>query len=228
MSVRNKVTSSHAVSVKFRLSFGSTIEAGKRGRRAQLIRSKTVTVKERLELMVLPKKRVEDSLGSQGGRHRQIAARHTLGDREKIRLHTLLLTGKRSPRPAKARHDFVSNQQRAIALHNLRDVSQVTGRVRNHARRALHQWLNDEGGVGIATALTGEGQFHRRHALPLAFDVFPSVATLRLCAIKWASVAVRRPDLVGCEEQARVCFVKQVDMSQADRADSIAVIRAIQ
>ncbi len=128
---------------------------------------------------------------------------------------------------AKARHDFVGNELRAVAAGDGSRAAQPAGRLRNHPCGALHERLKNESHIRIAFALLRrELPFNEVQTLVIAAPVFTGVGALGLGAIERAAIAVRRHDLVGLEEQARVGLVKKVNVAEPDRADGVAVVGA--
>ena len=115
------------------------LQTGQRGRRAELVAGKAVAVEEGLELVVFAEEGIEDGLRGQRGGHRQVAAGQPFGQRHEIRLHALVVAGEegeqraspdsgawaredvaaRRTRPPKAGHNFIRNQQRAVAAGDL-------------------------------------------------------------------------------------------------------------
>ena len=65
-------------------------------------------------------------------------------------------------------------------------------------------------------------------AFPVALAIFAGVGAFRLCAIKRTPIAIRRHDLVRLEQQTGITFVKQINVTERNRADSVAVICAFE
>src|SRR5439155_995934 len=130
---------------------------------------------------------------------------------------------------AKPRHHLVRNQLRAIAARNVGHPAQPTHGLRNHSRRALNQRLHDHCGVGIAAFFPGgESLFHLADALPFAPAVLARVGALGFRSIERATIAIRRHRRVRFEQQSSVRFMKQIDVTQTDRAHGVAVIGAVE
>ena len=114
-----------------------------------------------------------------------------------------------------------------MAAGDVRDLPQPAVRLRNHARRTLHQRLKHKRGIGISLLLLG-GKFllHLADAFPMALPVFPRVGTFRPGPVERAPVAIRRHHFVGREQQPAVSLVKQINVAKRDRANRVAMIRA--
>ena len=76
--------------------------------------------------------------------------------------------------------------------------------------------------------LRGKFLFHFADAFPVAFAIFAGIGAFRLGAIERTAIAIRRHDFVGLEKQAGVSFVKQINVAERNRADRVAVIRAVE
>jgi len=106
---------------------------------------------------------------------------------------------------------------------------QPAWRLRNHSRRALHQRFEDERGVGIAFfLLRDEFLFEFIDAFPIALAILARIGPLRLRAIERTAITIWRRYFVRPEQQAGVAFVEQIDVSERDGADGVAVIGAVE
>ena len=102
-------------------------------------------------------------------------------------------------------------------------------RLRNHSRRALNQRLENKRGVGISLSfLRRKFLFHQPDAFPVALAIFAGVGAFRLGAIERTPIAIRRHDLVRLEQQTGIAFVKQINVTERNRADGVAVIGAFE
>src|ERR1043165_9357798 len=99
-----------------------------------------------------------------------------------------------------------------MAPGNFRDSPKPSCRLRDHAGGALNQRLDHHRGIGIS-ALRSCRKFllDLADAFPTALAINPSVGALRLRAIEWAPVTIRRHHLVRFESQPRVSPMKQLD-----------------
>ena len=70
-------------------------KAGQRRRRAELVGSVAMAVKESLELCPVAEKRIEDWLRGECGRHRQVTASEALGQRKEVGLNAFVMAGKK-------------------------------------------------------------------------------------------------------------------------------------
>src|SRR5882762_1086595 len=88
---------------------------------------------------------------------------------------THFLTHKSSP--PKSRHYFIRDQQRPVCARNLRHAPQPAARLGDHSGCALHQRLEDEGGVRItAFLLRAESLLNLSDAFPVALAIFPRIS----------------------------------------------------
>ena len=131
--------------------------------------------------------------------------------------------------PPKPGHDFVGDEQRAVAARDFRHPAQPAARLRNHSCRALNQRFKDKRRVGISLPpLRCEFLFGQPNAFPVAFAIFAGVGAFRLCAIKRTPIAIRRHDLVRLEQQTGITFMEQTNVTERNRADRVAVIGAFE
>ena len=131
--------------------------------------------------------------------------------------------------PAKSCHHFIRDEQRAMAARDVRHLPQPAAGLRNHSGRTLHQRLEDECGVGIsASFLRGELLLHFADTFPVAFPIFARVGAFRLCPVERTAIAIRRHDLVRLEQHSGISLVEQINVAERNRADRVAVIRAVE
>ena len=112
---------------------------------------------------------------------------------------------------------------------DFRDLAQPTSRLRNHSGRALHQRLEDERRVGISFfLLRGKCFLHEADTFPVAFSILARVIALRFRAIERTTITIRSHHLVSLKQHPAVSFVEQINVAERDRANGVAVIRAVQ
>src|SRR4051812_40326723 len=124
-------------------------KVSQRDRRPQLVSSITMAVKERLEFLMPPKKRIENTFSGQCGRHGQIASSHPFGQGHEVRNQSLACTREkwiallfRCGRAAKACQNFIGNNMRLMIPSYLYYISQPAIRLGDHAGCALNQGLD--------------------------------------------------------------------------------------
>ncbi len=147
-------------------------------------------------LLRRPQESFVDRLGGEGCCQRHVAAGDPLGDAEEVRRHVLLLAGEHRPGAAESGRHLVADQQDPVVVAQFAHHPQVAGRVGDHPGRALNQWLDDHRGDLISS-----GREDARHV-----------------------GGVARLGLVGLEQQRPVGRVEEVDATDRDRADRVAVV----
>src|SRR5205814_909641 len=132
-------------------------------------------------------------------------------------------------RATESSENFVRDQLRAVAARNLGGATQPTGRLGDHSGCALNQRFKYERGVGIAALLLCDNfAFELIDAFPVALAIFAGVGAIGLRAIERATVTIRRRRLVGFEQQTGIRLVKEIDVTERNGADGVAVIRAVE
>ncbi len=159
-----------------------------------------VTVKEGLQLGEVAEERLVDALAGERRGERQVAAGEALRDAHEVGRDVLLLAGEHRPRAAEAGGDLVADQQHAVLVAQLAHGAQVAVGVREDARGALHERLDDD-----RRDVPGVLAQQRRHVL-----------------------AVAGLGLPGLEQQRAEVRVEEVDAADRDRADRVAVVAVAQ
>ena len=112
----------------------------------QRIAAKGVAVIEGPAITVTAQEGLPDGVGCKGGGHRQVACGEPLAEAKNVRADILLFAGKHRAGAAEADSNFVEDQQHAMAVGELANRPQETGRVYQDAAGRLHQWLHDDCG----------------------------------------------------------------------------------
>ena len=84
---------------------------------------------------------VADPFGGHGGGHGHIAAGHGLSQAENVRGDIRPVAGKQRPGAAKARSDFIGDQQHLVMVAQLPGLPQIFGGVKSHTTGPLNNGL---------------------------------------------------------------------------------------
>ena len=189
-----------------------------------------MAVEEGFELGVVTKESVKHLVRGECCCHREIAAGESLGETEVVRLYALVVARKKTVcGPAQPGHHLVGDELNAVPPGDSGDPAQPSHRLRDHPGRALQPRLEEHCGVVAAPFFAGgKPLLDLVNAFELALAGVACVVAFRLGLVERAAVAVRRHDLVRLEEHPGVCLVEQVDVTCADRANCVSVVRAVE
>ena len=85
-------------------------------------------------------------VGNEQRAERQISGAQSLRERDEVRRDPLVLARVTPAGAAHPAHDFVEDEQHAVAVADLADALEITGRGRDAAKRRADYGLGDEGG----------------------------------------------------------------------------------
>ncbi len=186
-----------------RLERALPLEHGERRQRSgagEWVARVRVTVEERPQLLVVAQERLVDALGRERRGERHVAAGQPLRDAHEVRRDVLLLAGEHRAGTPEAGRDLVADEQHVVLVAQRAHVAQVAVRVREDARRALHERLDDD--RRDATGVLAQQRGHRLHVAGLG--------------------------LPGIEQQRAEARMEEVDAADGDRSDRVAVVRVAQ
>ena len=159
-----------------------------------------VAVEEGPELLVGAQEALVDPLGGKRGRERHVAAGQSLRHAHDVGRDPLLFAGEHRPGPPEAGCDLVADQEDIVAVAELANAAQETGRLHADPRRSLDERLDDDCGdlpvVEVEDALELRG--------------------------------VAGCDVVGVEEERAVALVEEIDPADRHRSDRVAVVGVAQ
>lgn len=160
-----------------------------------------------------PEKSVIDLLRGQGGGEGEIPPGQTFGDAQQVGGDVLVLAGEHPAGTAKAGSHLISDEQRRVAVAEVAQAAEMAGGRGDDSAGTLHERFDNDGGdtLGVlfeqAADLIGTGQ-----------------AAIVGALVQRAAVAVWRWSEEGWEEQRPIGAVEEVDASDADGADGVAVV----
>ena len=192
------------------------VQRGQRRAARERVAGVRVRVQEAARRVVVVEGLV-DRVGGEHRRQRQRAAGQALGQADEVRPDARLLVREHRAGAAEAHRDLVDDQVHAEAVAQRARLAQVGRVVHRHARRALHQRLDDEGG-GLLVMLDQPRLQLARGAMR---DVGGGLVALR-------ATRVGRRDGGRETHQRCVGLAEQRDVGHAQRTRGLAVVAALQ
>ncbi len=125
--------------------FIKQVETGETHGARQRVARVRVPVKESLELLIRPEERAEDLLGRERRCQGQISGADPFAQAQYVRLDPVVIDGKHVARAPETGGHLITNQEHAMVLREVAQRAHVSGRLRPHARCALHERFDDEG-----------------------------------------------------------------------------------
>jgi hypothetical protein len=190
------------------------VEHGERGAARERVARVGVRVQEAARDIVVVERAV-DRVGGQHAGERQEAAGDPLRQQHQVGHDARLLAREHRPGAAEAGHDLVGDQVDVVARAELARALEVRRVVHDHARRALHERLDDQ----RRDALVVRREVGRERVAGLARDVRGRAAVVR-------APRVGGGHRVADAHDRRVGVAEDRDVGDGERAERLAVVAA--